>query len=197
MILKDVSKAKNLELCEKLTERLMKHALFMHFCPNADKRAEFINAYLHYYIYEWSEYDTLLTDENEEILATLIDPHTFEYKFKGKGAMKLKKQKDAKAIFVHREIVKRIVHIVAPGFMNPRVFNIYATAETDVDAINSVVEEAIRLAKENNYTLVYETFSQRLITFMKNKGFEVGYQKQYMDTRFVETLMTYHPRNTK
>lgn len=193
MILKDVKKDANLALCEKLSKKLLKYPAFMHFCPSIEERENFIKAFLYYYIFEWSEYDILLADKNSEVLASLIDPHSFEYRFKGKGAHSLKKKKNSKAIFTHREIVKGIVHIVAPGTVNPMVLNIYATQESDMDAVGEIVDEAIQLANENGYTLVYETFSQKLIPSMMSKGFDVQYQKQYLDTRFVETLMTYFP----
>lgn len=193
MLLQNVNKETNLALCEKLTEKLIKYPMFMHFCPSLDDREKFVKAFLNYYIYEWSEFDILLTDKEQTVLATMIDPHTYEYKFKGKGARAMKKTKCSKAIFAHRETVKGIVHIVAPGFMNPMVLNIYATPESNIEAVNEVVDEAIKITKENGYTLVYETFSQKLITFMQKKGFDVSYQKQYSDTRFVQTLMTYSP----
>ena len=197
MILENVEKRENLALCEKLSSKLIKHPLFMHFCPILEERKKFIKDYLYYYIYEWSEFDTLLADSNEQVLAVLIDPHTFEYRFKGKGARALKKFKNSKAIFIHREVVRGIVHIIAPGFMNPMVLNIYGMPENDIEAIDEVVNEAIKLADENNYTLAYETFSQKLIPFMHNKGFEISYQRQYIDTRFMETVMTYRSNPNK
>lgn len=193
MILENIDKKANIALCEKLTEKLIKYPMFMHFCPTLEDREKFIKAFLYYYIFEWSEFDTLLTDKNQTILATMIDPHSFEYKFKGKGARALKKLKTSKSIFVHREVVKGIVHIVAPGFMKPRVLNIYAMSESDMSAVEEIVDEAIQISNENGYTLVYETFSQKIIPFMQSKGFALSYQKQFMDTRFVETLMTYTP----
>lgn len=193
MIITNIEKKDNLALVEKLTQKLIKYPMFMHFCPSLEDREKFIKAFLYYYIFEWSEFDTLLTDSNMNALATMIDPHSFEYKFKGKGARALKKMKNARAIFVHRETVKGVVHIVTPGFMKPRVLNIYAMTDTDIDAINEIVDEAIQISVDNEYTLVYETFSQKLIPFMQSKGFAISYQKQYLDTRFVETVMTYTP----
>lgn len=193
MIIKNIEKKDNLALCEKLSKKLIKYPMFMHFCPNIEDREKFIKAFLYYYIFEWSEYDTLLTDENQTVLATMIDPHSFEYKFKGKGAIALKRMKNSKSIFAHRETVKGIVHIVAPGTMNPRVFNIYGISDSDIEAVDKIVDEAIEISNENGYTLVYETFSQKLIPFMQSKGFALSYQKQFMDTRFIETLMTYTP----
>lgn len=191
MIVENVNKETNLAICDKLSKKLIKYPLFMNFCPAIDEREDFIKAFFYYYIYEWSEFDTLISDKDMTVLATLIDPHTFEYKFKGKGARGLKRYKNSKSIFTHREIVKGIVHIIAPGFMNPMVFSLYAAPEVDLEAIDEVVDEAIEIANKNGYTLCYETFSQKLIPFMLSKGFEVSYQKQYVDTRFVETLMTY------
>jgi hypothetical protein len=168
----------------------MHDPLFMHFCPNSDKRKDFINNYFNYYIYEWSEYDLLLCSENKQALITLINPRTFEYKFKGKGARALKKnKKSAEAIFRHRKIVRSNVHIIAPGSMNPLVLNIYGNPSTNINDIDKLVDEAIEFAKENRVTLVYETLSRKLISLMESKGFSIAYQKHYYNTEFVQTFM--------
>ena len=75
--------------------------------------------------------------------------------------------------------------------MNPRVLTVYGNIETDFNAISSLVDQAVEIANEKGLTLVYESFSQRLIDLMEQKGFSVAYQRKYSDTRFIQTLMTY------
>lgn len=193
MILENVKKQENKEITESLAGGLIKHPMFMCFCPKIDDREKFIKAYLNYYIYEWSEFDTLLADDKKTVLATIIDPHTFEYKFKGKGARPLKHSKYANAIFDHRRKVREIVHIIAPGTMNPRVLTLYANVENNVDAINSIIDEAIALSNTEDCTLVYETFSQKAIPIFQEKGFEMAYQCSYNGTRFIQSIMVYYP----
>lgn len=196
MQLKNIKKNTAERITNQLSPKLIKDPIFMYFCSDMDKRQKFINAFFGYYLYEWSEYDTLLCSENRNALITLINPRTFEYRFKGKGAHALKRFKSSKLILFHRKTVRGIVHIIAPGSMNPRVLTIYGNAATDFEEIECLIDEAIELSKKENITLVYETFSQKLIPFMETKGFSIAYQKQYSDTRFTQTIMTFMP-NTK
>jgi hypothetical protein len=162
----------------------------MYFYPKIEERSKYIKDYLKYYVYEWSEYDTLLCSENYQALLTLVNPRTYEYTFKGKGARRMKKNKAAsESIFRHRKIVRSTVHIIAPGSMNPRVLNIYANPDEEIEDINTLVNEAIFLANRNEVTLVYETFSQKLIPLMLQKGFSIAYQKYYYDTKYLQTIM--------
>lgn len=193
MLLHNIKKDRVEQIINQLAPKLIKDPLFMYFCSSIDSRQKFINAFLGYYLYEWSVYDTLLCSENNNAVISLVNPRTFEYRFKGKGALALKCFKSAKLILAHRKTVRGIVHIIAPGSMNPRVLNVYSNAATDMDSIENLLEEAIELAKQNNNTLVYETFSQKLIPLMEAKGFTIAYQKPYCDTRFIQTVMTYMP----
>jgi hypothetical protein len=198
MVLQKVKKDDVKQIEQNLHNRIVNEALFRYYCPDDSKRKGFIDNYFNYYLYEWSEYDTLLCSDNKQALLTLVNPRTFEYTFKGKGAWKLKRDKDAsKAIFRHRKIVRSNVHIIAPGSMNPRVMNIYANPQTNLEDINALVDEAIELAKQNEITLVYETLSRKLISLMTDKGFSIAYQKHYYDTHFVQTIMVLSCKRSK
>lgn len=192
MIINNVDKHDVSDIKAELAPKLTKDPLFMFFCQNVGKRADFIDAYLTYYIYEWSKYDLLLCDETTKSLASLVDPYTFEYKFKGKGAHAMKKYKDASAIFAHRENLAEIVDILVPPTRESRVLSIYANPECDFSAINALVDEAMEIAVKNNYILIYETFSRKLIGLMEQKGFSVASQKQFLNTRFIETVMLFN-----
>lgn len=191
MIINKIEKQEVTELAAKLSTKLCKDPMFMYLCPVISDRQQFINVFFNYYLYEWADCDTLLCNDDKTALVTLINPRTFEYRFKGKGAHALKKQKTSHFIFDHRETVRGIVHIVAPGTMNPRVLTVYANTDTDLAAVSALVDEAVQIANENNLTLVYESFSQRLIELMERKGFSIAYQRRYGDTQFIQTLMTY------
>lgn len=180
------------EINSILAPKLNKDPLFMFFCPMLSKRQDFINSYFNYYIYEWSRYDELLYDEDSKSLISLVDPTTFEYKFKGKGAHSLKRFKTSDSILAHRENLEEIFEILVPPTRECRVMTLYANADTDFDSIVELVDEAIALAQEKNYILMFETFSRKLIAYFESKGFAVASQKQFLNTQFVETVMTYN-----
>lgn len=192
MILNKVNKNQVAEIQSQLTPKMIKEPLFMFFCQDITKREDFINAYLKYYLYEWSEYDTLLCHEGTKCLASLVDPDTFAYKFKGKGARGLKKFRDSSTIFAHRENLEGIIDIIIPPSRESRVLTIYGNPDVDFDAINQLVDEAIKMAQEENFILIYETFSRKLIAFMQHKGFSIASQKQFLNTQFVETVMVFN-----
>ena len=54
------------------------------------------------------------------------------------------------------------------------------------------MSEAQDLADEKQFVLVYDTFSRRLVDALKNQGFSTGYQRNFLDTHFIQTLMTYN-----
>lgn len=198
MILNKIDKQTNLAISESLSKKLIKHPHFMLFCPSLEKREEFIKAYMHYYLYEWAEYDILLCNNNKNVFASLIDPKTFEYKFKGKGALKLKNNKCSKTILTHRKDVKESVDIIIPPIMNPRVLNIYATLDSaSFEDIQEILNDVIKYSNDNGCAIMYETFSQRLILNMKDYGFEIAFQSPYNNTRFLQTIMVYYPEIKK
>jgi hypothetical protein len=175
-----------------LTPQLIKDPQFMCFCPDQKQRKNFINSFFDYYIYEWSRYDTLLCDEMSKCLVSLVDPDTFSYKFKGKGAYAMKHKKTSSAIFVHRENLESIIDIVVPYDRQSRILNIYANPDNETSSISSLIDEAMLLSKRDGYVLVYETFSKKLIELMEEKGFTLAYQKRFLNTQFIETVMTYN-----
>ncbi len=191
MIVDKISKQTVQKISENLCSKLVKDPMFMFLCPVVEDRAKFMDAFFNYYLYEWAEFDTLLCNEEKTVVITLIDPRTFEYRFKGKGAFKLRRKSGSDLILEHRKTLRNIVHIIAPSSMNPRVLSVYANAQTDIPALNELVDEAVETAQKNKLTLVYETFSKKLIDFMQKKGFTIAYQRGYSDTRFVQTIMTY------
>lgn len=175
-----------------LAKKLIKKPLFMFFCPDINKREEFIDAYLTYYIYEWSRYDQLLYAKESKSLISLVDPDTFAYKFKGKGAHGIRKYKSSVNIFMHRENIASIIDIVVPPFKESRVMTIYANPETDLVDINKLIDEAMEMARRDDFVLIYDTFSRKMLGLLERKGFSIASQKQFMNTQFVETVMMYN-----
>lgn len=192
MILEKAKSQTIKEINNTLAPKLIKDPLFMFFCQDINKRNDFINSYLNYYIYEWSRYDTLLYNEHSKALISLVDPKTFEYKFKGKGAHGIRKYKSSDAIFAHRENLSEIVDILVPPTRKSLTMTIYGNIEIDFPYINELIDEAIRYAENEGAILIYETFSRKLIKLMLDKGFSIASQKQFLNTQFIETVMIYN-----
>lgn len=188
MRLDKVDKKELNRICESLAPRLCEHHLMMFLCPDESKRSEFICAYLKYYINKWSEHDVMFIDEDKTALITLANPRFFSRKFSGTGAKQLKKYKSSSLVFFHRGNLAYVVRLISPRTHGTRVMNIYADPY-DTEAALKLVDEAIEHAKQNDYTLIYETFSRRLVKKMKEKGFYIAYQRQFASTNFIETAM--------
>lgn len=192
MIIQNAEKQVIKDICEILGAKLITDPLFMYLCPEKAVRRDYINAYFNYYVYEWSRCDTLLCNDEKTAMLSLVDPKTFDYKFKGKGAFKMKQFKLASNVFIHRENIESISEIIVPESRESRVMTVYGNVGTDLDAINQIVDEAIALANKENFVLVYDTFSNRLLPLMEQKGFCTVYQKNYLSTQFIQTVMVYN-----
>lgn len=192
MVLKKANSKDIKQINQALAPNLIKEPLFMFFSQNLSKRADFIDAYLNYYIYEWSRYDTLLCNEDKSCLISLVDPDTFSYKYKGKGALRMKSFRDSSTVFAHRENISSIVDILIPPTRESRVMTIYGSFEESLDEIIKLTDEAMQMAVDEDFTLVFDTFSRKPINLMLSKGFAIASQKQFLNTQFVETVMTYN-----
>lgn len=179
---------------DRMSKECIGHPLFMYYCPNKSKRANFINVFFTHYLDKWKKNGTAFYSKDKRAVASLIDRNDFEFGFSGKKALKLSLISDKKRIFAHREIVLGIVGILVPDSMNAKVLNLYCDSSCHKDSALKLVKEAMKLAKKEDFVLVYETFSRRFIPDMEKLGFTVGFQRNFIGTQYVQTLMTY---NTK
>ena len=69
---------------------------------------------------------------------------------------------------------------------------VYSDPNGDFEVVKELVDEAVEFAKKKDITLVYDTFSKRYINYMLSKDFVVAYSKPFMETKFMETVMTYN-----
>lgn len=192
MVLKKANSKDIKTINQRLAPDLIKEPLFMFFSQSLSKRADFIDAYLTYYVYEWSRYDTLLCNDNKDCLISLVDPGTFSYKYKGKGAMKMRSFRDSSTVFAHRENINDIVDILIPPTRESRVMTIYGNFDENLDEIVKLIDEAMKMAVEEEFILVFDTFSRKPVNLMLSKGFAVASQKQFLNTQFIETVMTFN-----
>lgn len=179
-------------IAQAMSKKLIKQPLFMFFCQDINKRSSFIYDYFGYYLPEWAKYDTLVMNEDKSVVISLVDPKTFAYKFKGKGAHSLKRHKTSSSVFMHRENLEDIYDILVPQTKDTRILTVYANPETDIDEVAKLVAEIIKMADEQDLTILYDTFSRKYIPLMSHFGMPVAYQKQFLNTQFVETIMTYN-----
>ncbi len=192
MKLESITKADAKKIKENLAPQLINHPHFMFYCPEKEKRKKFIDRFLNYYLYNWSKFGELYISESRSAMATLVNTRAFEYKFSGKNAMKIRLDSNSGNILMHRRIVENITSIIVPETMETRVMTLYGSIDNNSEEVYELVREIAAHAKERGFALVYETFSKRLIDFMAEEGFEMSYQKQFLTTQYLQTLMTYN-----
>lgn len=192
MIYSNVEKSNVKEIADRMSKKLIKQPLFMFFCQDITKREAFIYDYFRYYIPDWSKHETLFMNEDETVIVALTDPKSFDYKFKGVNAHKLKRHKTSSTIFMHRENLEDVYDILVPPQKDTRIMTIYANPEQDFDDVVKLVEEVLTVASRDNLTILYDTFSRKFIPLMLNMGLPIAYQKQFLNTQYIETIMTYN-----
>ncbi len=189
MKIENADKQKVKDICRNLSSRLLTHPLFMYYCPEKAVRRDYINAYLNYFINSWSKNDIILTNETNTVLVSLVNPQNYKYKFSGKGACAMKQYKLASNVFEHQNEVAEIFDVVVPESREGRVMTIYANVGTEFNEIQELVKEAMQIAKEQGFVLVYDTFSLRMQPFMRKMGFKLVYNKNFLSTKFIHCAM--------
>lgn len=192
MIYTELEKSEVKAIAQTMSKKLIKQPLFMFFCQDITKREDFIYDYFRYYLPEWSKNETLFMNEDKSVIISMVDPRNFVYKFKGINAHRIKKNKTASTIFMHRENLEDIYDILVPPHKDTRIIHIYANPEKDSEDIVKLVKEVLKVADEQDLTILYDTFSRKYINFMLSVGLPVAYQKQFLNTQYIETIMTYN-----
>lgn len=192
MIINKIDKKTVNLIAEQMSKDLVKHPLFMFFCSDIKKRSGFISDYFKYYLPEWSKNEVLFANENATAVAVLSDPNNFEYRFKGINAIKMMKHSYSSTVFVHRENMETICDILLPDSRRSLVMNVYFGSLATVNDAVELVKQAMEYAKENDVILAYDTFSRRLLAPLEELGFTTAYNKQFLNTRFIETVMLYN-----
>lgn len=191
MLINSIDKKTLKAVSERFGKRFVKEPLFMFFCSSVNKREQFITDYMRYYIPRYVEDETVFIDSSATAMVSLVDPANFEYKFKGLSGQKLKKYSFSSTVFVHKENLESICETVFPDDKPARVMTCYANPNGDFDRIKALIDEAIEFADKEGIAIAYDTFSRKLIDYMLTKGFVMTYQKPFLDTQFIETVMVY------
>ncbi len=192
MVLEKVKKQRADHIAEAFNTTMIKHPLFMYFCQKQNIRADFIKDYFKYFIPKWSRRDILLCDMEHNALISIENPDTFKFHFIGQGAARMRTYRNASTVFVHKKNVAAIMKILIPEGMPSRVMNIYTDPQVDAESLNKLIDESKGLADKENFVLAYETFSKKFISYMQSQGFETAYQRPFMNTQFIQTVMTYN-----
>lgn len=192
MLVTELKRSEVSRIANDMSENLIKFPLFMFFCMDMTKRQSFIKDYFSYHLPKWVKNSKVFATDNFDAIVVLSDPLSFEYKYKGVNAPLMKKYKFSSTVFIHRENTEQICDILLPYTKPSRVITIYSGAQVGFERIESVIDEVIEYSNAENVTLVFETFSRRYLPGMEYKGFVTAYRKQFMNTQFVETVMTYN-----
>lgn len=192
MYINGIDKKTLREISERFGERFIKDPLFMFFCSDINKRKAFIYDYMMYYLPRFVDEETVFIDKHATAVVTLIDPNDFEYKFKGLSGQKLKKYSFSSKVFLHKENLEEICETVLPGNKQAMVLTVYSDPNGKFDSLRELIAEAVDFADREDITLIYDTFSRKYIDYMQSKDFVVAYSKPFMDTQFIETVMTYN-----
>lgn len=192
MYINGIDKKTLREISERFGERFIKDPLFMFFCSDINKRKAFIYDYMMYYLPRFVDEETVFIDKHATAVVTLVDPNDFEYKFKGLSGQKLKKYSFSSKVFLHKENLEEICETVLPGNKQAMVLTVYSDPNGKFDSLRELIDEAVDFADREDITLIYDTFSRKYIDYMQSKDFVVAYSKPFMDTQFIETVMTYN-----
>lgn len=192
MYINGIDKKTLREISERFGERFIKDPLFMFFCSDINKRKAFIYDYMMYYLPRFVDEETVFIDKHATAVVTLVDPNDFEYKFKGLSGQKLKKYSFSSKVFLHKENLEEICETVLPGNKQAMVLTVHSDPNGKFDSLRELIAEAVDFADREDITLVYDTFSRKYIDYMQSKDFVVAYSKPFMDTQFIETVMTYN-----
>lgn len=192
MYINGIDKKTLREISERFGERFIKDPLFMFFCSDINKRKAFIYDYMMYYLPRFVDEETVFIDKHATAVVTLVDPNDFKYKFKGLSGQKLKKYSFSSKVFLHKENLEEICETVLPGNKQAMVLTVYSDPNGKFDSLRELIAEAVDFADREDITLIYDTFSRKYIDYMQSKDFVVAYSKPFMDTQFIETVMTYN-----
>ena len=176
---------------DELAPLLVKEPLFMFLCPQQEKREGFIKKYLGYVVPKNQKYGEFEISQGG-IVSMLYDPDDIRLKLSGKNSFSLKHSRYALNVLDHQSIVKDVVGIIIPEAFESRVLNVYITKDCTEDEILSVIEQYKKMAREEEFVLIYETLSKRLVPLFEKAGFKTAYARNIMNTRFIQTVMTYN-----
>ena len=186
------NKKEQAPLVEFLGVSLLSHPLMMYYCPDRDKREKFITCYMERYLPRWIQTGTVLVSDPNHAVGVLLPKDAPEYRSPSKTALSMLPGGKIQRIQAHRSVTRNIVGVMIPREKPVQVPTPFGNATAQKQELLQLVSEAQDLADEKQFVLVYDTFSRRLVDMLENQGFSTGYQRNFLDTHFIQTLMTYN-----
>ena len=184
------NKKEQAPLVEFLGASLLSHPLMMYYCPDRDKREKFITRYMEHNLPRWIQTGTVLVSDPAHAVGVLLPKDAPEYRSPSKGALSMLSGDRSRRIQSHRNVTRNIVGVMIPREKPVQVLTLFGNAAAQKQELLQLVSEAQDLADEKQFVLVYDTFSRRLVDALENQGFSTGYQRNFLDTHFIQTLMT-------
>ena len=169
-------------LVEFLGASLLSHPLMMYYCPDRDKREKFITRYMEHNLPRWIQTGTVLVSDPAHAVG--VPKNAPEYRSPSNGALSMLSGDRFRRIQSHRNVTRNIVGVMIPREKPVQVLTLFGNAAAQKQELLQLVSEA--------QVLVYDTFSRRLIDALENQGFSTGYQRNFLDTHFIQTLMAYN-----
>ena len=160
MLINSIDKKTLDAVSARFGKQFIKEPLLMYFCSDINKRSQFIEDYMKYYIPRLADDEIVFVDKLATAMVTLVDPQDYEYKFKGLSGQRMKKYSFSSKIFVHRENLENICEILLSYVKPARVMTFYNDPNGDFDNLKELIDEAIAYAEKEDVTLVYDTFSK-------------------------------------
>ena len=171
---------------------LLSHPLMMYYCPDRERREKFITHYMERYLPRWTEMGTVLVSDPAHAVGVLLPKDAPEYRSPAKTALSMLPGGKIQRIQAHRNVTRNIVGVMIPREKPVQVLTLFGNATAQKQELLQLVSEAQDLADEKQFVLVYDTFSRRLVEALEGQGFSTGYQRNFLDTHFIQTLMTYN-----
>lgn len=179
-------------LLEFLQASLLSHPLMMYYCPEREKREKFIAYYMKHNLPRWTKSGTVLVSDPAQALGIMLPKDAPEYRSPAKTALSMLSGGKIQRMQVHRNVTRNIVGVMIPREKPVQILTLFGNAVAQKEELLQIVREAQDLADEKQFVLVYDTFSRRLIASMEDGGFAAGYQRNFLNTHFIQTLMTYN-----
>ncbi len=174
-------------MVEFFSASLISHPLMMYYCPDRSKREKFITRYMEHNLPHWIADGTVLVSDSAHVAGVLLPKNAPEYR-----TMPILTGDRTRRIQAHRNVTRNIVGVMIPREKPVQVLTLFGNTTAQKQELLQLASEAQDLADEKQFVLVYDTFSRRLVDALEAQGFSTGYQRNFLDTHFIQTLMTYN-----
>lgn len=191
MALMNSATARDNKFIRLISQRLISDPHFMCFCPNRGDRSEFISSFFEKQLPRWCRTQRVLVSDNKEVLAVMLEPGELNKHFWGESLFSSPRG-ERKRIRAYREIVGGLKDIIIPDYIDTRVLMLFGDSQKNPREILSIILEAKELAEKEDFVIFYTTLSKTLVPVLEHLEFKTGYERQFLTTQYLHTLMIYN-----